>query len=129
MGQGRSKKSKLILVTPWCRFKISPHPHLTTFVGRGKPAWGEAGRGGLSRVRRGGAKLSPLGSNSSYQREKKKCINSPSPRHHPLPLSHNLLALMQTNCKEARQMLTIHTHTHIYIYIYIYMLEKIKAPN
>ena len=42
------------------------------------------------------------------KKEKRKGINSPSLRHHLLPLSHNLLALMQTNCKEARQMLIVY---------------------
>ena len=68
------------------------------------------GRSWERQVKRGGAKLPSLGNNYSYQR-KTKCINSPSPRHHLLPLSDNLLALVQTNHKEARQMLTI------YIYI------------
>ena len=30
---------------PWCRVKISPYPHPTTFAGWEKPAWGEAERG------------------------------------------------------------------------------------
>ena len=34
--------------TPWYGTKILPHPRPTTYAGRGKPAWGEAGRGGLS---------------------------------------------------------------------------------
>ena len=33
---------------PWCGSKISPHPRPTTFAGRGKPARGDAGRGGSS---------------------------------------------------------------------------------
>ena len=34
--------------TPWCGAKILPHPRPTAFAGWGKPARGEAGRGGLS---------------------------------------------------------------------------------
>ena len=52
MGRGGSKKSKPILAqprpAPWYGTKILPHPRPTTYAGRGKPAWGEAGRGGLS---------------------------------------------------------------------------------
>ena len=32
----------------WCGAKILPHPRPTTFAGLGKPAWGEAKRGGSS---------------------------------------------------------------------------------
>ena len=32
----------------WCGAKISLHLRPITFVGRGKPAWGEAGRDGSS---------------------------------------------------------------------------------
>ena len=32
----------------WYGTKILPHPRPTTYAGRGKPAWGETGWGGLS---------------------------------------------------------------------------------
>ena len=35
---------------PWCGSKILPHSRPTTFAGRGKPARGEAGKGGSSGV-------------------------------------------------------------------------------
>ena len=42
-----SKKSKPIPILR-CRAKILPYPYPTTFAGRGKPAWGEVGKGGSS---------------------------------------------------------------------------------
>ena len=36
---------------PWCRVKILPYPHPTTFVRREKPTWDEVGRGWSRGVR------------------------------------------------------------------------------
>ena len=44
-GWAGSKKYKPIPAL-WCGAKILLHPRPTTFAERGKPAWGEAGRGG-----------------------------------------------------------------------------------
>ena len=49
-GVGLKSVNPSLPPAPWCGSKISPHPRPTTFAGRGKPARGEAGKGGSSGV-------------------------------------------------------------------------------